>query len=141
MIEAPDMERVFFKDGYRYQLIQSISVRTAIKPVAPGGNNFVRMDDDGLLTIERGYAWDGASGPAINTLTYRRASLVHDALYQLIREGVVSMADRNLADQYLHAIAVKDGMWLPRACWGYQTVNLLGAIWMANKRDEVLSAP
>jgi hypothetical protein len=37
------------------------------------------------LTVEKGYAWDGPSGPVIDAKENIRASLDHDALYQLMR--------------------------------------------------------
>jgi len=42
---------------------------------------------DGLLTISEGYMWDGASGPTWDDKTNMTGSLVHDALYQILREG------------------------------------------------------
>lgn len=47
---------------------------------------------DGLLRIKKGYAWDGASGPVIQTETLVDASVYHDALYQILR-GQLSMND------------------------------------------------
>ena len=44
------------------------------------------LNESGCLQIAAGYAWDGASGPTIDTRNSMIASLVHDALYQLIRE-------------------------------------------------------
>jgi hypothetical protein len=35
----------------------------------------------------KGYAWNGPSGPTLDTRNFMRGSLVHDALYQLMREG------------------------------------------------------
>lgn len=37
------------------------------------------------LKISRGYRWDGASGPAVDTMNWAMPSLVHDAMYQVIR--------------------------------------------------------
>lgn len=67
------------------------------------------------LRIARGYAWDGASGPTWDTKSSMRASLVHDALYQLIRENKIPMRDRRKADSELVKVAVADGMWKWRA--------------------------
>lgn len=40
-----------------------------------------------MLFIKQGYTWDGASGPTIDTSSIMIASLVHDVIYQAIREG------------------------------------------------------
>jgi len=49
----------------------------------------LRKDSSGpsYLLIKNGYAWDGASGPTIDTRDTQTASLVHDALWQLIASG------------------------------------------------------
>ena len=62
-----------------------------------------------------GFQWDGASGPAIDTPSFMRASLVHDALYKLAREGMLPDGWRLPADKVLVAILRKDGMsWIRR---------------------------
>ena len=38
------------------------------------------------MIVEKDYAWDGPSGPTIDTSNSMRASLVHDVLYQAMRE-------------------------------------------------------
>ena len=80
----------------------------------------------GLLKIGRDYAWDGPSGPAIDTKSFMRGSLVHDALYQLIREGVLDSKYRKAADEILRTICIEDGMSRIRAWWVYQGVRLGG---------------
>ena len=49
-----------------------------------------------------------------------RASLVHDALYQLIRMGKLHPSYREAIDNLLYQICLEDGMWKWRAqtwCW------------------------
>lgn len=41
---------------------------------------------DGTISVSRGYAWDGITG-GFNTEKTMQASLVHDVLYQVIRNG------------------------------------------------------
>ena len=47
----------------------------------------------GEMIVRDGYAWDGASGPTIDTVATLEASLVHDVGYQAIRIGAM-LADR-----------------------------------------------
>ena len=51
---------------YKYQVLEDFSIRTDIR-----GHNinlrFLSLSPDGLLTIHNGYAWDGPSGPTIDT--------------------------------------------------------------------------
>lgn len=76
------------------------------------------------LEIASGYAWDGPSGPAIDTDTFMRGSLVHDALYQLMREGKLSSKYRKRADELLRTICLEDGMNPFRAWYIYHGVRL-----------------
>jgi len=81
---------------------------------------------DGWLTIFKGYCWDGASGPAIDTKNIMQGSLVHDALYQLMREGLLDIKYRKFADQLLIKMCKADGMWWPRTVWVYAAVRWFG---------------
>lgn len=139
---------VHYTDGYRYQTEADFEWPTGIKPVKQGGNRFVTLRDDGLLYIAAGYAWDGASGPAINTKSFVRASLVHDALYQLIRLGVVAAEDRAIADRLLVDILVKDttpflgiNFGHIRAVWVHASVRWFGGTYMQMHKTEILTAP
>jgi hypothetical protein len=81
---------------------------------------FIDLYADGRLVIHTGYAWDGASGPTIDTETSKRGSLVHDALYQLIREGLLPRAAKDATDLEFRDLCIDDGMWEWRAklwCW------------------------
>jgi len=82
---------------------------------------------EGYLTIHKGYAWDGPSGPAIDTRNFMRGSLIHDALYQLMREKQLDKTIyRKKADRLLQKICGEDGMSSLRA-WGvYQAVRSCG---------------
>lgn len=134
---------VHYTEGYRYQTEADFEWQTGIRPIRLGGNRFVTLRDDGLLYIAAGYAWDGASGPAINTKSFVRASLVHDALYQLIRLGVVATDDRVIADRLLRDILIKDGArWeVVRAQWVYAAVRWFGGTYMQMHDTSVLTAP
>ena len=110
---------ISYMGGYKYQLINTYQVQVAIRPEQYTTSAFCSLTTTGLLTIMRGYAWDGASGPTIDTKSSMRGSLVHDSLYQLIREGL-SIDWRYLADQELKIKCIEDGMWKWRAnlwCW------------------------
>ena len=92
---------------------------------AERGNDFVWLDH-GVLTISEGYAWDGPSGPAFDSRVWMRASLVHDALYQLMREGPLPREMRKIVDDLMRAHLLEDGMSRFRAWYSYRGVRLLG---------------
>ncbi len=86
-----------FKDGYRYQLKRTFSLQTPIHPPEPVETDFIALEAGGILHLRNGYAWDGPSGPTVDTGSFMRGSLVHDAFYQLIREGHLPAGCRDAA--------------------------------------------
>ena len=96
------------------------------------------IDAKGELLIKEGYSLDGPSGPAIDTKNFMQGSLVHDALYQLIREGHIDPSNKEKADIILRDICRADGMSRIRAWWVYRGVRWggKGAI-----KPDLLTAP
>lgn len=123
---------------YKYNLHEEVVYDTGIKPDAPADLGLVTLDADGRLTIRPGYAWDGPSGPTIDTPSFMRGSLVHDALYQLLREGKLPQHRRKAADRILSDICREDGMSKLRAAWVYRGVRAGGA---SSARPDMLTAP
>lgn len=121
------MHCIVYKSGYKYQLKRDFTLEIPIRPVALIGNDFVKLDDRGVLVIKSAYAWDGPSGPTIDTQNFMRGSLVHDALYQLMREGWLEASTwRQPADRLLQQLCIEDGMSSLRAWWVYQGVRFGG---------------
>ena len=89
--------------------------------------NFVELGTDGWLKIHAGYAWDGPSGPTVDTRNFMRGSLVHDALYQLMRERHIDRDKwKDTADKLLRQMCLEDGMSTVRAWWVYHGVSSFG---------------
>jgi len=123
----PASRSISYRSGYKYQLAKDYQVFISIKPEAFILTPYIRLDTDGLLSIVEGYAWDGPSGPAIDTPNFMRGSLVHDALYQLMRERNLDPEKlRDDADRILRQICTEDGMSSIRAWWVYQGVRFGG---------------
>lgn len=110
---------------YKYQLLADETIECSWLVGKYVEHDFVRVDD-GRLTVCEGYAWDGASGPAIDTTTILRGSLFHDALYQLMRQGLLPRSYRALADDLMRELCIEDGMRPIRAWWVYWSVRLFG---------------
>jgi len=85
-----DDKLISYRSGYKYQLAEDFHIQTFIKPENKVNNQFISLDKKGNLVVKSGYAWDGVSGPVIDTSNNLRASLVHDALYQLMRKKKIS---------------------------------------------------
>lgn len=130
-----------YRDGYKYQLAEPYVVAIPEIPGYDVGCNHIHLRD-GELVITEGYAWDGPSGPAIDTKNFMRGSLVHDALYQLIREYLLPASCREAADQVLRRLCLEDGMSALRAWWVYHGVRLGGGPAASAANDkQILFAP
>ena len=111
-----------YRKGYKYQLAED---EVFIVPIhqPPIQTQFINLID-GVLKIKSGYAWDGPSGPTIDTKNSMRGSLVHDALYQLMRQKHLGKdAYRGIADWELYEVLVADKMWKWRARGWYKGVR------------------
>ena len=123
------MECISYKKGYKYQLVDAYTVEIPINPGADisSPSEFITLTSSGSLTIKKGYAWDGPSGPTIDTRNFMRGSLVHDALYQLMREELLdNEGAREPADRLLQKMCKEDGMSSIRAWWVYKGLRIGG---------------
>lgn len=84
---------------------------------------FIKLNSSGEITIEANYAWDGPSGPTFDTNNFMRGSLVHDALYQLIRMNQIPHSFKDQADKLLRKDCIQDGMSKFRAWYVYLAVK------------------
>ena len=123
------MECISYKDGYKYQLFEEYQTEIPVKPdgdISSSGG-YVFLSKEGKVVIKKGYAWDGPSGPTIDTLNFMRGSLIHDALYQLMRENkLIKDIYRDQADRFLQQMCKDDGMSSIRAWLVYQGVSKFG---------------
>lgn len=110
---------------YKYELTEDYSIKIDINLSNKINTKYINLID-GVLNLKIGYAWDGASGPALDTMTIIRASLVHDALYQLIELGYLSFSCKTYADNLLRDICIEDGMNKIRAWYIHKSVSSFG---------------
>ena len=122
------MKCIVYKGGYKYQLKRGYRVQITLRPAQPIDTEYIKLDAAGNLSLKEGYAWDGPSGPTVDTLNFMRGSLVHDALYQLMRERHLDHGKhKEPADRLLQKICREDGMTAIRAWEVYQGVHLFGS--------------
>jgi len=89
--------------------------------------SYCKLNSNGYIVIYPGYEWDGASGPTIDTDDTMDGSLVHDVLYQLMREGKLSRKKyRKDADKCIRQMCITDGMPVWRANYWYFFLRLFG---------------
>lgn len=103
-----------YRKCYKYQLAETELYQTTIRGYE-FDTEFIAIGKSGLLVIKSGYAWDGASGPTIDTDSSMRGSLIHDALYQLLRMKFLPQEFKEEADNILEKVCKEDGMWEFRA--------------------------
>jgi hypothetical protein len=132
---------IHYKEGYKYQLSEDYVGETGIIPPAPVLTHFIALSAEGRLSVKADYAWDGPSGPTIDTANFMRGSLEHDAFYQLMREGHLPPDYRIRADVRLRQVCLEDGMHTLRAWWVYHGVRMGGAGAIEPRRNEILTAP
>jgi len=133
----------YTKSNYKYQVKDDFIIATDIKPKSNILSDFINLDTDGILTIRKGYAWDGCSGPTWDTKSTMRAGCVHDAFFQLMRLNVL---DRN---QYFHPVNKlfyfmlrQDGVLWLRAEYYYKAVEKISWRYTMSKKDpEIQEAP
>ena len=135
-----------YKKGYKYQLVEEYSIITNIKVNKEVKDSFINLQTDGLLIISSGYAWDGPSGPVLDTKHNLRGALVHDAFYQLLRKGVWNLDEcesvRKSADVIFRKICIEDGVFKLIAYIYYWGVRI-GAKFASDPKNKrrILVAP
>ena len=112
---------------YKYRLLADESFDTGIKGIY-ASTEYLTIFDSGLLVVKKGYCWDGASGPTIDTENSMRASLGHDCLYQCVGIGILSESHRESADKLLRKWLLEDGMTHARAQLWYEGVRAFGGL-------------
>ena len=135
-------DTIKYKGGYKYQLAETYQATVDIRPADTIHTEFIHLTRTGLLMIGQGYAWDGPSGPAIDTKNFMRGSLIHDALYQLMREGHLPKTCRRAADVELRRACAEDGMSWIRCQWVYWSVCVFASSCAdPQHKKPVLEAP
>lgn len=92
---------------WKYELLDGAECEVDIPLWETVSNDYITLVG-GILVIEPRYAWDGPSGPTFDTKTNIRASLFHDALCQLIAEGLLDKMYRKYADELLRTHMLED---------------------------------
>jgi len=91
----------FSTDKYKYRVTKKYDVKLQFKPNTEVVCDFYCFYLDGILVINKGYQWDGASGPTIDTQNTIIASCIHDVLYQMIRCKQLPLSFKKQADKEL----------------------------------------
>lgn len=123
-------DMIRYKSGYKYQLVADYTGTLSPELEYQGEyeNDFICVRGR-EITLRKGYASDGPSGPTIDTKNFMRGAFRHDSGYQLIQLGIYPQSSKDAWDRQLQADCIEDGMWKIRAWWVYQGVRFGGGKW------------
>jgi hypothetical protein len=135
------MNRVAYQTGYDYKLVEDYGTRVVVRPPASISTRLIDLSKDGELLIRAGYSWDGATGMP-DSPDVIRGSLVHDACYQLMREGALDPErDKAAVDQQLYSHCVEDGMNPGLARLVFEAVSKFGAAKLRTPKWTLYAPP
>ena len=141
------MKQIKYRDGYKYQLAETYEINVPIPIDVATRTEFIDLEPvdttTSKLIVKKGYAWDGPSGPTLDTKDSMRGALVHDALYQLMRnDKLKSRTHRKAADQEFKDICKADGVSNLRASLYYKALRKFGKPAASPKnKKEIVRAP
>ena len=95
--------------GVKYRLLSQAIYNTGITDKSGSELNLVRLTANGVLIISPGYEWNGPN-VILDTDKAMRASLVHDALCELLAEGRLKKEHVPRINDIFRDICKEDGM-------------------------------
>jgi hypothetical protein len=131
-------------NSYKYLLVDDYTAQVNICPLEDLKFKFVELLTSGQLLIKEGYAWDGVTGFLSTPKCLLRGSLIHDALYQLMRLNALNQSDRISADLMLEQACLEDGAPKTIVNCLYFVVRSFGILYSkptSEKEVNVLEAP
>lgn len=132
----------YYKGKAKYQLVEDYVIDIEFSWAVDIEADLVKLAANGMLTVRTGFAWDGVTGLAFDTRNFMRASLVHDALYHLMRQTGTNPKLHEKADELFLNIAKLDGVNPLRARAHYTSLYLARKTGlMPGKKRPVYTAP
>lgn len=119
-------EQVHYRGGYKYVSAKAHRHQLMYLRDLPDCEGEFAAIQGGVLYINLYYAWDGCSGPTWDTDSNTRAGFIHDALYQMIRLGLIPAYRRGDCDKEFREICRQDGMYAFRRAAYYGGVHAFG---------------
>jgi len=112
-----------YRSGYKYQVHDDYRIRTPFKGLSVS-TRFYSLSPNGVLTVRAQYAWDGPSGPAVDTRDTMIYSLLHDCLRQMLNEGALPARYCEAVDTYCRVVARRARMWKLRRWYFHVAVRI-----------------
>jgi hypothetical protein len=137
-----ESQRLYYMDGYKYQSKDHFFIKMGFSPEKDIITEYGFFLATGWIGIRKDYAWDGASGPTYDSKNSMIGSMVHDLLYQIMRDGLLKRSFRKKADLAIYYLVRRDGMNYFRAKYWYAGVRVgAGKHVKASAKKKMLSAP
>lgn len=134
-------DKIRLRKGYKYSLWDTYCVQLPLIIGYEVDHRLFKLDKQGWLTIHEDYPWDGASGPTWDSASTMRGSLVHDALFEMIRLGFLPASEIHNANLELWRICVEDGMLSVRARIWLAVLDKFGWAAAVRREESIITAP
>ena len=144
---VPDPTKIYYKDNGGHQIYYEYSLYIPLTPasILTENDGWVTLYPDGRLTFLAYYAWNGPSVPPFVKINKdsMRPSLIHDGLYQLMRQGKLDRKRYRLwVDKLFRGHLLEDGMSKIRAALWYKAVRLFASkSAQARSIRQIIQAP
>jgi len=133
--------QITYRNGWKYQLVKSTEQLLTFASGKDIVTEYVHFYKTGLLWLREGYAWDGPSVSTIGDYTNMRGSVMHDAIYQLMRLGLLHSKYRDMADREFRSMCRKDGICSSRADMYFDDVHLFGGLYAIRQVEVIYTSP
>lgn len=121
------MNKLYYAKGYKNQVRkEDFAIDTGIQQEKAIVTEFYSLFPSGLLVAHVGCAWDGSSGPTIDSRKDKIASLVHDIFYWMMQSGELSWEHKDAADRLYRFLCVAGGMSRFRSWLRYRALRRAG---------------
>lgn len=141
-----------YTDGWKYRIEEDALFQTYIEPKEDIDTEYVSLNIDGLLTVKRGFCFDGPSGEiklfgiisidlTRDTKKFMRGACVHDALAYLMRQEKLEVKWYHEMNQEFLKILLQDKMWEWKARAAHKVVNNLRFYIDPKNKKKILTAP
>lgn len=115
-----------YRKGYKGIVAEDFSYQTGWFVGKDIKTDLIELTRTGRLTIKKGYASDFCSGATIDRRTTRHAGVIHDAICQLIRLGLLEPKYLQRGNELFKKVLLEDGCWKITAEAYYLFVSRLG---------------
>ncbi len=133
---------IYLSKGVKYYLRRMYRQDVGFAPPQDIITEYISFGMDRVLQLNRGYPYDGPSGPTIDTWDSLLPTVEHDAFYQLIRRGKLPTSYRKKADNRLYIANRACGMnWVRAKAWTWAVKRFARRHAIPGRERKIYEAP